>query len=180
MVSKEVRRRTVQVYLPGEAMKADWEDAADARGLSLSKWVQHVVQDQLHREEEGITTDRFERVRDELDQAREEIRQLEQTIEEKDALIERLEDDLTRWRNQAFADPDFAGTRRYASAVVETIRSWRNQHGDPKPIPEDKLLDEADIDATDPDAVQGVRDQLDHLMAADVVESTPRGWRWVE
>lgn len=88
MVSKELRRRTVQVYLPSEQLKEEWEDRADEQGSSLSQWVQHVVASHRARSEDR---DEARELADRLDRAHDRIRELESDLQARKARIEQLE-----------------------------------------------------------------------------------------
>lgn len=88
MVTKELRRRTVQVYLPSEQLKEEWEARAEEQGSSLSQWVQHVVAS--HRAQEENREEARE-MAEKLDRAHDRIRELESDLQARKARIEQLE-----------------------------------------------------------------------------------------
>lgn len=178
MVSKELRARTVQVYLPSEDVKAEWEALADDQGMSLSRWVQAVVQSHRARRQRGESGSKVSQLQEELDDAQDRIADLEQRLEEKNALIEKFEDDLQTYRAQAFRDPDFAGTRTFPTKLVGFLSAHRDEDGDPKVATQRQILRAMEISEDDPEGIRTVSEELRHLKNAELVEATARGWRW--
>lgn len=179
MVNKELRERSVQVYLPSRDLKDDWKEAADEQGLSLSEWVQEAVRTYLKRYHEGETESAFSRLQKDLDDAEDRVAQLEQRLREKDALVEKLEKDLQTYRDEAYADAPRPGHRRYDRRLVEFLRSHRDTDGEQKTATEEQILRRLDVDDDDAETVQTVATQLRQLKSLGAVETTPRGWRWI-
>ena len=133
--------------------------------------VEH-VENSLRQEE-----DPSYRSRGDLWRAAKELRgQLDKVTREKRVLeiaIERLEEELRRYRAQPFLEEDFVGVRRYQKELVEILREGRVVSGD-------EILSRLRIDPSEQEAVKAVSKQLENLEDYGVVRSSPKGWKWVE
>jgi hypothetical protein len=62
--------------------------------------------------------------------------------------------------------------RRYNKELVEILRARGF-------VDSYKLLEELEIDPRDSELVKAVSKQLEELEGYGMVETTPRGWRWI-
>lgn len=133
--------------------------------------VEH-VENSLRQEE-----DPSYRSRGDLWRAAKELRgQLNKVTREKRVLeiaIERLEEELRRYRAQPFLEEDFVGVRRYQKELVEILREGRV-------VSSNEILSRLRIDPSEQEAVKAVSKQLENLEDYGVVRSSPKGWKWVE
>lgn len=117
------------------------------------------------------------RSRGDLWRAAKELRgQLNKVTREKRVLeiaIERLEEELRRYRAQPFLEEDFVGVRRYQKELVEILREGRV-------VSSNEILSRLRIDPSEQEAVKAVSKQLENLEDYGVVRSSPKGWKWVE
>ena len=133
--------------------------------------VEH-VENSLRQEE-----DPSYKSRGDLWRAAKELRgQLDKVTREKRVLeiaIERLEEELRRYRAQPFLEEDFVGVRRYQKELVEILREGRV-------VSSNEILSRLRIDPSEQEAVKAVSKQLENLEDYGVVKSSPKGWKWVE
>ena len=54
--TKTIKERTLHIYLPSIEMVDEWKYLAKSEGMSLSKFVQEHVQDNLLQQDEGYET----------------------------------------------------------------------------------------------------------------------------
>lgn len=180
VADERYKGRRVEVYCSSEEQKARWGKHADERDKPLATFVREVVNEWVHDQENDQSGPAFEELREELDEARETVDELRQRLDEKDALIKELEEDLRRYRSQAFNDPNFQGTREYNPRLIEFLRGHRKASGDPKAATQERILRELGVAEDDADTIQSIAAQLKHLKNYGLVESTPDGWRWEE
>ncbi len=119
--TETIKRRLVYVYLPSVDQKERWEEHAGKQRVSISKFVAEHVENSLRQEEDSSYKSRGE-----LWKAVKELReQLDKTTREKRVLeiaIERLEEELRRYRAQPFLEENFVGIRRYQREVLLSCR----------------------------------------------------------
>ena len=173
MVSKEkqLKQRSIYVYLPSVEMADRWKGLADRSGRTISKFVAEHVENSLRQEEEGSEyRSRAELVRllgerdDEISRLQKENRLLKE-------LAERLDKELRGFRLQPFAQVGFQGVRSYDRGLVDLLK----REGI---VDSDRLLQKLGIDPRETELVKAVDAQLAGLEAYGLVEATPRGWRW--
>ena len=170
--TETIKKRAIYVYLPSIEQKERWEGYARKQGTSISKFVVEHVENSLRQEE-----DPSYKSRGDLWRAVKELRgQLDKVTREKRVLeiaIERLEEELRRYRAQPFLEEDFVGVRRYQKELVEILREGRVVSGD-------EILSRLRIDPSEQEAVKAVSKQLENLEGYGIVQSSPKGWKWVE
>ena len=170
--TETIKARAVYVYLPSIEQKERWEEYAKSQGVSISKFVAEHVEDSLRQVEDSSYKSSGELWRE----VRELKEQLGKVTREKRILeiaIERLEEELRRYRAQPFLNEDFVGVRRYQRELIDIIKSSVI-------INSEELLNRLGVDPTEHDTVKAVSRQLENLEAYGLVQSTPRGWRWVK
>jgi len=109
-----------------------------------------------------------------LREGRELREQLEQVGKDKRVLeiaMERLEEELRRYRAQPFLEEGFTGVRRYQRELVELLMSRTI-------VSNDEILSHLGITPAEHDAIKAVSRQLENLEAYGLVKSSPKGWRW--
>src|SRR5512136_1433990 len=100
MVAPGLKARYIDVYLPSEKAKHEWEEEAKKAGLPMSKFVFEAVEAFRAAKDE---TPKFEMVK-ELAQAKEEVQKLRSELKMKTLLLEKLEGDLYKARYASFQE----------------------------------------------------------------------------
>ena len=170
MVAPGLKARYVNVYLPSEEAKREWEEEARKAGLPMSKFVFEAVEAFRIAKDEPP---KFEMVK-ELAEAKEEVQKLHSELKMKTLLLEKLEADVYKARYASFQEAQMGeGTRRHDEELIKILRRCKTLEGY-------SILKELDIDPADTEAVKLVNNQLDSLRRFGLVEETANGWRWVK
>lgn len=170
MVVPGLKARYVDVYLPSEAAKQEWEKEAKKAGLPLSKFVFEAVETFRAAKDE---TPRYEMV-SELAEAKEESQKLRSELKMKTMLLEKLEADVYKARYASFHEVEMAeGTRRHDQELIKILQRGKALEGY-------AILKELGIDPRDTDAVKLVNNQLESLGRFGLVEETASGWKWIK
>lgn len=174
---ESLKKRSVYVYLPTEEVKELWEASADHYGLSMSKWIFHMVEESrlhlnsLYTSRELEMKERIESLQQLVDQNVERIKVLEKLKDKQDK-------ELRKFRSLPFIDPDHYGVRSYDKALIELLRESTYQKKDQKPLSDDEILGLLGVDRSDEDSVKAISVQLANLEAYGLIASTKKGWRW--
>ena len=163
------KSRYVYLYLPSAEDKARWDSLAKEAGVPLSKFVIEVVESALA--ENSDFKPRGELVK-EIGKLRGENKELRDDLKQKKIVIEKYENELKRYRSEAFLDDRFKGVRKYSTQIINILKRGAT-------VDSYKLLEELGIDPKDSDLMSAVSKQLEELEAYGLVTNTSRGWRWV-
>jgi hypothetical protein len=170
MVVPGLKARYVDVYLPSEAAKHEWEEEAKKLGLPLSKFVFEAVEAFRAAKDE---TPRYEMVK-ELAEAKEESQKLRGELKMKTMLIEKLEADIYKARYASFQEVEMAeGTRRHDQELIKILQRGKALEGY-------AILKELGVDPGETEAVKLVNNQLQSLQRFGLVEETASGWKWIK
>ncbi len=164
------KSRYVYLYLPSAQDKARWEKLAEEAGVPLSKFVIEVFESSL-AEEESDFKPRGELVK-EIGKLRSENKELQDDLKQKKIVVEKYENELRRYRSEAFLEDKYEGVRKYNKELVNALKREGiiDSYG---------LLEKLGIDPNDSDLVKAISNQLEDLEGFGLVTSTQRGWRWV-
>jgi len=162
------KSRYVYLYLPSAEDKARWDKLAKDAGLPLSKFVIAVFENALA--EESDFKPRGELVK-EIGKLRSENKELREDIRQKKIVMEKYENELKRYRSEAFLEDQFEGVRKYSKPIIDILKRGAT-------VDSYKLLEELGIDLKDTDLVSAVSTQLEELESYGLVTNTSRGWRW--
>ena len=169
MVAPGLKARYVDVYLPSEEVKREWEEEAKRAGLPMSKFVFVAVEAFRAAKDE---TPRHEMVI-ELAGAKEEVQKLRSELKMKNLLLEKLEADVYKARYASFHEVEMAeGTRRHDQELINILKRGKALEGY-------SILKELAIDPGETEAVKLVNNQLESLRRFGLVEETANGWRWI-
>jgi predicted DNA-binding protein len=163
------KSRYVYLYLPSAGDKARWDSLAKEAGVPLSKFVIEVVESALA--ENSDFKPRGELVK-EIGKLRGENKELRDDLKQKKIVLEKYENELKRYRSEAFLDDSFKGVRKYSTQIIKILKRGAT-------VDSYKLLEELGIDPKDPDLVSAVSKQLEDLEAYGLVANTSRGGRWI-
>jgi hypothetical protein len=108
----------------------------------------------------------------ELSQLKEDNKRLADDLRLKNIVLEKYEQELKRYRNEAFLIDEFQGTRKYSRDLIDLLKQR-------DAIDSYRILEALGIDPRETDLVKGVSYELEALENYGLVVSTPRGWRWV-
>jgi hypothetical protein len=170
--TETIKARSIYVYLTSLEQKGRWADYAKQQGTSLSKFVIEHVENSLRQAEDAHYKSRgalwkdLRILKDQLDKVTREKRILE-------IAMERLEEELRRYRAQPFLDEEYVGIRRYHKDLIDLLRSGHV-------VSSDELLSRLRIDPTETELVKAIAKQLEHLEGYGLVVSSTKGWKWVE
>lgn len=170
--TETIKKRAIYVYLPSIEQKERWGKYANGRGTSISKFVVEHVENSLRQEEDPGYKSRSELLRE----IRELKAQFDKETREKRILniaLERLEVELRRYRAQPFLEENFVGIRRYQKELIDTLKNTII-------ISSDEILSRLGIDFSEHEVVRSISKQLENLELYGLVQSTPRGWKWVK
>ena len=170
MVVPGLKARYVDVYLPSEAAKQEWEEEANKAGLTLSKFVFGAVEAFRAAKDE---TPRYEMVK-ELAEAKEESQKLRSELKMKTLLLEKLEADVYQARYANFQEVEMGeGTRRHDQELIDILKRGKALEGY-------AILKELGVDPSETEAVKLVNNQLESLQRFGLVKETAQGWKWIK
>jgi hypothetical protein len=170
MVAPGLKARYVDVYLPSENAKLEWEKEAKKAGLPMSKFVFEAVEAFRAAKDE---TPRSDLVR-ELAEAKEEAQKLRSELKMKTLLLEKLEADIYKARYSNFQEVEMGeGTRRHDQELINILKRSKALEGY-------SILKELAIDPGETEAVKLVNNQLESFRRFGLVEETAKGWRWIK
>lgn len=163
------KSRYVYLYLPTAEDKQRWQSLADKAGVPLSKFVIEVVENAFT--EESDFKPRGELVK-EIGKLRVENKELRDDLKQKEIVLEKYENDLKRYRSEAFIQDKFVGARKHNKEIIAILKRSGV-------IDSYRLLEKLGIDPKETDLVKAVSNQLEDLEGYGLVSSTQRGWRWI-
>jgi hypothetical protein len=163
------KSRYVYLYLPSAEDKTRWDKLAKDAGVPLSKFVIEVFESALA--ENSDFKPRGELVK-EIGKLRSENKELRDDVKQKKIVLEKYENELKRYRSEAFLDDQFNGVRKYSTRIIDILKRGVT-------IDSYKLLEELGIDLKDTELVSAVSSQLEELESYGLVTNTSRGWRWI-
>lgn len=166
---KPDKSRYVYVYLPSAEDKARWDSLAREAGVPLSKFVIEVVEGALA--ENTDFKPRGELVK-EIGRLRTENKELNDDLKQKKIVLEKYENELKRYRSEAFLDDRFKGVRKYSKPIIDILKRGVT-------VDSYKLLDELGVNPEDSELMSAVSKQLEELEAYGLITNTSRGWRWI-
>jgi len=170
--TETIKERAIYVYLPSVELVKRWKEAAKGQGTSVSKFVIEHVENSLRQEEEPSYKSRGELWK-EIQRLGEELKETVRAKRLLEHVVEKLEKEVRRYRAQPFLQPDFEGVRRFQKELIGALKEGGI-------ISSEELLSKLDIDPLEHEAVKAIYKQLEVLQAYGLVESSPRGWRWVK
>lgn len=170
MVAPGLKARYVDVYLPSQDVKQQWEEEAKNAGIPLSKFVFEAVEAFRASKKETPRSDFIK----ELAEAKEELQKLRSELKMKNLLLEKLEGEVYKARYDSFKEVQLdEGTRRHDEDLIRALKRG-------KPLDGYTILNELGIDPRDTEAVKLVNNQLESLRRFGLVKETAEGWKWIK
>jgi hypothetical protein len=167
----QLQNRTVYVYLSSEKELQNWKQRAEKSHVPLSQFVHEHVSNSL-RQEEGEDYKPRTKLIEELRQKDETIEKLTRENEITKLALERVENELRRYRAEPFAQENFQGVRKYDRKLIELLKNGQA-------VDSDHLLRLLRINPRETDLVKAVNNQLENLEAYGLIQKTRRGWKWI-
>jgi hypothetical protein len=169
MVKDEIKNRVIYLY-PKLPQAEKWKEAAEKRGMTLSKFVIEHVENSMRQEEDDSYQPRVALIK--------RIRELEEAFTEarKEArmmriVADKLEKENRNLRTAPFLDEEFQGVRQYEKELVDLLMGGGR-------LKDEDILSELGIDKSDTDSVKAISNQLTSLEAYGLVKATAHGWMW--
>jgi len=150
----------------------NWKGKAEKSHVPLSKFVYEHVTNSLRQEEGEESYKPRAGLIEDLRKKDEEIQKLTRENEIVKLALERVENELRRYRAEPFLDDKFQGIRKYDKKLIDLLKKG-------EAIDSDHLLRLLRISPKETDLVKAVSKQLENLEAYGLVQKTRRGWRWV-
>jgi flagellar motility protein MotE (MotC chaperone) len=170
MVAPGLKARYVDVYLPSEAAKREWEEDAEKVGLPLSKFVFEAVEAFRAAKDQKPRSDLIR----ELAEVKEESQKLRNELKLKNMLLEKLEGEVYKARYDSFKEVELGeGSRRHDEELIKILKHGKATEGY-------AILEKLGIDPRDSEAVKLVNNQLESLRRFGLVEENASGWRWIK
>jgi hypothetical protein len=170
--TKAINERYVYAYLPSVETANDWKARAKKSNISVSQFIFEHVTNSLRQEHgEESYKPRAELI-DELRKKDEAIEKLTRDNEITRLALERVENELRRYRAEPFLDDNFYGTRQYDKRLIGILKKG-------EAVDSGRLLHLLRINPKEANLVKAVGRQLENLQAYGLVQKTHHGWRWV-
>jgi len=168
--TETIKERSIDVYLPSLEQKEKWKKHSEKLGVSISKFVIEYVENSLRQEEEPEFKSRSELWK-ENNELKQQVQDLSRQCRLLDTVVDKLEQELRRYRGKPFLEERFEGVRSYEKELVDLLKS--------KDIVTDgELFSHLGIAPSDGDAVRAIGKQLERLETFGLVASSSRGWKW--
>lgn len=164
-----IKKREVTVYLPTEEIVGRWKAEAEARGMSLSRFIAEVVDESLRKKSVGMTS--REELEKKLNEALSRVEILKAKAESDDVALKRADETIADYRKRLertvpeTLDPDMISRLVYAFMEKRIILV-------------EKIPEKVGMDLNDRKGMAKVREALDFLRAAGLVENRMFDWRW--
>jgi hypothetical protein len=172
MGRESIRERSIYVYAPSLETVNDWKARAKKSNVSVSQFVLEHVSNSLRQEDgEESYKPRAELI-DELRKKDEEIHKLTRENEIVKLALDRVENELRRYRLEPFLDENFREVRKYDRKLIDLLKKG-------EAIDSDDLLHMLRINPKETDLVKAVSKQLENLEAYGLIQKTRRGWKWL-
>lgn len=172
MSRESLKARSIYVYLPSQEMSRDWKDRAKKSHVSISQFVLEHVGNSLSQEEGEQSFKSRAQILQDLRSKDEALQKLARENEVLTLALERVENELRRYRAEPFLEEGFRGIRGYDRKLVELLRKG-------EAVDSDHILRMLRIDVRDTPLVKAVDKQLQNLEAYGLAEKTRRGWKWL-
>lgn len=168
----KITKRTIPVYLPTIDMKERWKAKAEDAGLSASKFVIEHVENSLAQEENkdmhGSRAELMEQIKD-LKDENTELRKRNKML---DTLVDRLDEEMKRYRAQPFMRDEFYGIREYEERLINVFKEREK-------VRKEDIYDLLGIDPMkSSDIVKGINRQLEILERYGVIDDRGKVWIW--
>jgi oligoendopeptidase F len=176
--TETIKQRSIDLYLPTIEMAEDWKRMAKESKMSLSKFITQKVLESL-APESGMAGNALKMQHTkELEMAYEEKKEIEEEnakLRQENRMLRMLSDNLDRelkkLRAAPFLEAGFVGTRKFDKALIDLLKEGRALEGD-------QILRRLNVEPADSELVKAITNQLDALLAYDLLQYDGRWWKW--
>lgn len=174
--TETIKQRAIYVYTPSEEIAEKWKDAAKKSGISISKFIIEIVEDNIQTakctKSKDVLEKRIEDLKKQNDRLQQENNRLQKKVDMLDILTDKYEKQLQDYRNKTFIEDDtFEGVREYQQNLIELFKQKTS-------INEEEIIDLLHIDPNNTEALKAISIQIEKLQDYGVVEKIRGGWRW--
>jgi hypothetical protein len=120
--TENIKERSIYVYLPSIEHKKKWEKRAEKLGVSISKFVIEYVENSIRQEEEPQFKSRGDLWK-ENNELKQQVQELSRQCRLLDTVVDKLEQELKRYRSKPFLEENFEGVRRYDKELITLLKS---------------------------------------------------------
>lgn len=170
MVTETLKQRAIYVYLPSEEQKGRWQRLSEEVGVSISKFVIEHVENSLRQEEEPDFKSRSELWK-ENNELKQQVQDLSRQVRLLDTVVDKLEQELRRYRGEPFLEEHFEGVRNYDKKLIDLLKSKEI-------VTDEEIFSHLGIVPSDGEGVRAISKQLEGLESCGLVTSSARGWKW--
>lgn len=172
-----IKQRRVDIYLPTLETKANWNEAAKKRGLSLSDFVFQTMEMSLHEDLLDESPALPAELQDELSHLRRDRDRLSKRVEELEVLLSRAEDDLAQYRAQHIIGPE--PIKRLDPRLIRILSEARGRDGRYRVVDAAEISRQLRVNPKNAAEVQAMARQLEALEVHEVVKRSGKGWMWI-
>ena len=168
--TETILERKVCAYLPSMKHRKRWGELAEKQDVSISKFIIEHVENSLNQEDPGYKSRAA--MQKEINDLKRENNELRKDDKMKRIVIDKLEDELRRYRSLPFLEKPTPKVRRYDRDLIDLLKRVNV-------VTYDQILEHLKIDPKDSDVMKAIRIQLEALEEYGIIQKTPKGWRWV-
>ena len=168
--TKTIKQRALYVYVPSIEMAERWKTQAEKAGTSTSKFIIEHVENSLRQQEDENYQSRGQ-IFEELKEMNKVLVEKEKRISHLELLVEKLEEDLRRYRSQLFNDNSESGIRDYERKLVDILL-------EPGIHSNEEILSRLGVELRESDSVKVISRQLNQLERFGLIRARERGWEW--
>ncbi len=168
--------RRIYVYAPSIQMAEKWKKAAKKNGVSISNFIQEVVEKHLRIEGEITAKESIEEKLKKSEEQNRELREensdLFKKINRLNNLLDRYEKQIKDLENEKFLtaeEPD--GLRGFKENLVDLFRKNKN-------VKEEKILDLLHIKPDDKKTIKAINKQIETLIEYGLIKRYRGGYLW--
>ena len=169
LVTKALKQRAIYVYLPSEGQKEKWLNFSEKAGVSISKFVMEAVENSLRQEEPDFKS--HSELCKENNELKQQVQELSRQVRLLDTVVDKLEQELRRYRSAPFLEEHFEGVRNYDKKLIDLLKSKEI-------VTDEEIFSHLGIAPSDGEGVCAISKQLAALESCGLVTSAPRGWKW--
>ena len=171
-----IKERSIYVYLPTKEMTEKWKNIAKKKGMSISNYIQELVQQNIENGETIMTQKQKDKFIDEIQEQNRQLRseniELSKKVKMLDTLTDRYEEEIKQLKNKPFLNGSFEGIREFDNRLIELLKEKKN-------VKEHELFDLLHIKPGDSETIKALNRQLDTLFEYNLVKKYKGGIQWL-
>lgn len=168
--------RTIYVYVPTIEMAETWKKAAKKNEVSVSNFIQGIVDKHLTMEGEVTARqsieEKLKKVEEQNRELREENTELFKKIKRLNTLLDRYEQQIKDLENEKFlTNGEYEGVRKFKENLVELFKKNEN-------VKEEKILDLLHVNPDDKQTIKAINRQIETLLEYGLIKRYRGGYKW--